>query len=86
MRQREGGRGDRTGGGSPPAAVSAAGAEVLGLYADGLGTAEVAARLRISPDEAREHLRAAMQALGAGSRIEALILAWRAGLIAPPPG
>ena len=61
-------------------------AEVLGLLAAGLGTPAAAARLGISPDEAREHLRAAMRALGATSRIGALILALRAGLIEPPTG
>ena len=58
--------------------------EVLGLYAAGLGTAEVAARLRIDPDDVRECLWAAMRALGAASPIHALILALRAGLIEPP--
>ena len=79
-------RGSRAGHGESPPRLSGRQAEILTLLADGLGTPEAAARLRISPDEAREHLRAAMRALGAGNKIHALILALRAGLIEPPPG
>ena len=75
--------------GTPPAHDGRRGltrrqAEVLTLLAAGLGTAEVAVRLRIDPDEVRECLWATMRALGAASPIHALILALRAGLIEPP--
>ena len=82
-------------GDEPPDAAPASGAgrrltacqaEVLGLCAAGLSTLEAAARLGVSLDEVREHLRSAMGALGARSKLHAVILALRAGLIAPPPG
>ena len=57
---------------------------VLRLSATGLATAEVADRLGISPDEVRRHLGAAIAALGASSKLEAIVLAVRRGLIDLP--
>jgi DNA-binding CsgD family transcriptional regulator len=54
---------------------------VLALSARGLSTAEVAAELGADPDEVRGALRRAMAELGARSKLEAIILALRAGLI-----
>lgn len=60
-------------------------AAVLVALAGGLGTQEAAEELGIAPDDVREALRGAMAALGARSRLEALLLALRAGLVEPPP-
>ncbi len=59
---------------------------VLRLSATGLVTHEVADRLGVSPDEARFHVRRAMAALGARSKLEAVVLALRRGLIDLPDG
>jgi DNA-binding NarL/FixJ family response regulator len=65
--------------GSPPAAAPAAGPmltrrqlEVLGLLAEGLGTAEIARRLWLSRCTVRNHVTAILTALGAHSRLEAV--------------
>jgi len=55
---------------------------VLRLSAMGLLTCEVADGLNMTPDEVREHIRAAMAALGARSKLEAVVLGL--GLIALP--
>jgi len=57
----------------------------LELYATGLSTAEVADRLGVDPDTARWRVEQAKAILGAGSKLEAVIRAIRAGLIAPLP-
>ena len=54
---------------------------VLGLSATGLLSDEVADQLGMDPHEVREHIRAAMAALGARSKLEAVVLALRAGLV-----
>ena len=54
---------------------------VLRLSATGLQTDEVAEHLGIGVDEVRLHLERAMAALGARSKLEAVVLALRAGLI-----
>ena len=54
---------------------------VLRQSAAGLLTHEVAKGLDLSYDEVREHISAAMAALGARSKLEAVVLALRAGLI-----
>ena len=57
---------------------------VLQLSATGLLTDEVAERLGIAPDEVRRHVAAAMAALGARSKLEAVLLALRLGVITLP--
>ena len=57
---------------------------VLRLSATGLTTDEVADRLGLSPDEVRRHVAGAMAALGARSKLEAVVLALRLGLVALP--
>lgn len=52
----------------------------------GAVTSEVAALLGMSPDEVRDHIGATILALGARSKLEALIIALRHGLIEPPGG
>ena len=54
---------------------------VLRLSAAGLLTGEVADRLAMGPDEVRRHVGGAMAALGARSKLEAVVLALRAGLV-----
>ena len=54
---------------------------VLRLSATGLTTAEVAEELGIAPDEARQHVARVMDAFGARSKLEAVVLALRAGLV-----
>ena len=54
---------------------------VLRLSATGLLTDEVAEHLGIGVDEVRLHLGGAMVALGARSKLEAVVLALRAGLL-----
>jgi DNA-binding NarL/FixJ family response regulator len=57
---------------------------VLSFSATGLGTVEVAEQLGLPPDEVRRHLRAAILALGAQSKLEAVVFAAREGLIRLP--
>jgi len=55
--------------------------ETLVLLADGLGTAEIAARLGVADETARNHIRALLRELGAHSRLEALVRAYQLGLL-----
>jgi len=57
---------------------------VLSSSATGLVSAEVAAKLHIPIHEVRGHLADAIRALGARSKLEAVIIALRRGLIEPP--
>jgi len=60
--------------------------EVLGLLAKGLETREIAKQLAISPETARNHIRGLMRQLGAHSRLEAILIAIRWGLVDPHAG
>jgi len=55
--------------------------EALALLADGLGTAEIAARLGVAEETARNHIRALLRQLGAHSRLEAVVRAYKLGLL-----
>jgi DNA-binding NarL/FixJ family response regulator len=55
----------------------------LELVARGLTTDEAAARLEVSPGVVRRHLASAIVALGARSKLEAIVAALRLGLIDP---
>lgn len=55
--------------------------QVLALLADGRGTREIAARLEISKETARNHIRDVIQRLGCHSRLEAVALARREGFV-----
>jgi DNA-binding NarL/FixJ family response regulator len=61
--------------------------EVLGLLAQGLSTDEMVERLVLSPHTVRNHIRSVLAKLGAHSRLEAVAIAARAGVIrlAPHP-
>lgn len=55
--------------------------EVLGLLAQGLDTREIAERLGIAVETARNHIRAVLRRLGVHSRLEAVIVARNHGLV-----
>ncbi len=55
--------------------------QILHLLAHGHSTAQIAAELHLSVDTVRNHIRRMLRALGAHSRIEALAIAHRAGLL-----
>ena len=55
--------------------------EVLRLLGEGLETPEIATRLGIAEETARNHIRALLRTLGAHSRLEAVLMGLRAGVI-----
>jgi len=57
---------------------------VLTLAATGLITDEVATQLGMSVDDVRRHTAGAIAALGARSKLEAVVIALRRGLIDLP--
>jgi PAS domain S-box-containing protein len=57
--------------------------EVLILIAAGLSTAEIATQLTISPETVRNHLRSLFSELHVHTRLEAIAVAQRLGLLAP---
>ena len=57
--------------------------ETLVLLGEGLGTSEIAARLNVSDNTARNHIRGMMGALEAHTRLEAVAIANRIGLLPP---
>ena len=59
---------------------------VVRAAAAGMGSDETAARLGTTVHDVEVVLRAAMTKLGAGSRIEAVVIALRRGLIDRPAG
>ena len=71
----------------PPEAATAPGRltarqiEILRLIADGVSTTEVAGRLYLSRATVRNHVAATLRALAAHSRLEAVAVARRRGLL-----
>lgn len=57
--------------------------EVLRLLAEGLETPEIAKRLGVAEETARNHIRALLRATGAHSRLEAVLMGMRLGVVAP---
>jgi len=57
--------------------------EVLRLLAEGLDTPEIARRLGVAEETARNHIRALLRATGAHSRLEVVLLGIRHGVVAP---
>ena len=55
--------------------------EVLELLAEGLSNKEIGARLFVSANTVRFHVRAILEKLGAASRTEAVVLGARTGLL-----
>jgi DNA-binding NarL/FixJ family response regulator len=58
--------------------------EVLSAIAEGLGTDEVALRLGISQATVQSHVKNVLAKFGVHSKVEAMRLAWREGLLAVP--
>lgn len=56
-------------------------AEVLSLLGEGLGDKEIAARLYVSSETIKTHMANILNKLGAESRLQALIVALRQGII-----
>jgi DNA-binding CsgD family transcriptional regulator len=67
--------------GPSAASLTARQREVLVLLGEGLSTAAIAARLGLSKETVRNHVRAVLQELGAHSRLEAVVEARRRGLL-----
>ena len=57
--------------------------EILSLIASGLSTSEIATQLTISPETVRNHLRSLFSELRVHTRLEAIAMAQRVGLLAP---
>jgi PAS domain S-box-containing protein len=57
--------------------------EVLRLLGEGLETSEIAKRLGIADETARNHIRALLRATGAHSRLEAVVMGMRLGVLDP---
>jgi DNA-binding NarL/FixJ family response regulator len=66
------------------ASLTARELEVLQGLSDGLGTGEIAERLGISPGTVQSHVKNVLAKLGVHSKVEAVRLAWREGLVAIP--
>lgn len=58
--------------------------QVLQLLAEGLDNAGIAASLGIAPDTAQTHVRNLLGKLGAGTRLEAVAIALRLGIVDAP--
>jgi len=58
--------------------------EVLQLLGEGASTADIAAMLHLTTETVRNHVRAILRALGAHSRLEAVAIAYRQGLLHEP--
>lgn len=57
--------------------------QILHLLAHGRSTSQIAAELHLSTDTVRNHIRRLLRALNAHSRIEALAVAHREGILRP---
>lgn len=57
--------------------------EVLRLLGEGLETTEIARRLGVAEETARNHIRGLLRTTGAHSRLEVVLMALRQGVIAP---
>jgi DNA-binding NarL/FixJ family response regulator len=58
--------------------------EILQLLADGVSTANMARRLNLSVNTVRNHVQSILTRLGAHSKLEAVSIAMREGIIKPP--
>ena len=60
--------------------------EVLRLLAEGLETPQIASRLGVAEETARNHIRALLRATGAHSPLEVLLMGFRSGVLHPQLG
>ena len=67
-----------------PKALSERQAQVLQLLAEGLGADEIAGQLQIMPATVRNHIATMITKLGAHSQLEAVLTAFRLGLVNLP--
>jgi DNA-binding CsgD family transcriptional regulator len=58
--------------------------EVLQLLGEGASTADIARMLHLTTETVRNHIRSILRALGAHSRLEAVAVAYRKGLLHEP--
>ncbi|WP_338677767.1 response regulator transcription factor [Streptomyces sp. SCSIO 30461] len=58
--------------------------DVLVLVADGLSNGEIAARMHLSTGTVKDHVSAILTKLDVASRVQAALLAERAGMLRPP--
>jgi PAS domain S-box-containing protein len=72
---------DRQGRTTAPHALTARQAEVLALIANGASTMQIARSLHISQETVRNHVRHILRGLGVHSRVEAVAVAFRGGLL-----
>ncbi|QTZ93564.1 response regulator [Streptomyces auratus] len=59
--------------------------EVLALLGEGLGNAQIADRMGLAPSTVKDHVRALLGKLGGINRVQAAIVADRAGLVTGAP-
>ena len=78
-------RGDENGNGSARPTLEPPERRVLELIAEGLSNKEISERFGVPVEAVRAHLFSAIEKLGAHSKLEALIIAIRHGLIRLPP-
>lgn len=76
---------DPAAGGDPRGVITPRQVAALRLLAEGASPEEIAESLGIRPITIRNHIQAAMDRLGARTRLEAVILAARAGLLDNAP-
>jgi PAS domain S-box-containing protein len=58
--------------------------EVLSLLGEGLTTEQMADRLGLSPETVRNHIKGLLAGLHAKSRLEAVLTAYKLGILQPP--
>jgi PAS domain S-box-containing protein len=71
---------------APPSrrpALTARQHETLRLLGEGYGTMQIARRLGVSEDTARNHIRAVLRELQAHTRLQAVVTAYKTGLLEP---
>ena len=74
------------GGGLDAARLTAREAEVLRLLARGRSNAEIAAEVHLGVETVRTHVRAVLAKLGVRDRVQAVVVAYESGFVAPGTG